>query len=289
MKNWILAFRPKTLTAAVIPILVGTQLTYALGYPLKVWVSVCALLSALFIQIGTNLINDAMDFKKGADTPERIGPQRITLQGAASFQKVYGAGLFAFFLALVLGVPLVLTGGWPIVAIGLLSLVFGYGYTGGPFPLAYKGLGDLFVILFFGLIAVAGIVFLQTGDWRPEAGVAGLQVGCLATVLIAINNFRDMEGDRKVNKNTLAVRFGPRFVRTEIALLIVLPFIANYYWWIEGFKVPAILSLGALPVGLFLIKNLTTHPPSPLYNKFLARAALLHVLFGALLSAGFSV
>lgn len=284
-----MAFRPKTLTAALIPILVGTELVYALGFSVKLWVSLLALLSSLFIQIGTNLINDAMDFKKGADTPERMGPQRITLDGAATFQKVYGAGLFAFFIALMLGAPLVYEGGWPIVLIGVLSLICGYAYTGGPFPLAYKGLGDLFVIIFFGLIAVSGIVYIHTGEWRFEAFLAGLQIGALATVLIAINNFRDMDGDKKVNKNTLAVRFGATFMRTEITLLILLPFFLNFYWWSEGFKIPALLSLGALPLGLFLIRSLIKNDPSPLYNKFLGRAALLHLLFGCLLSIGFSV
>ncbi len=287
MKNWLLAFRPKTLTAAVVPIIVGTTLVSALGYPVHLWISLCALLASLFIQIGTNLINDAMDFKKGADTAERIGPQRITQQGHASFKKVLILGLVFFSLALVCGIPLVIKGGWPIVIIGTLSLICGYAYTGGPFPLAYRGLGDLFVILFFGVIAVSGLTFLQTGELHTESILAGLQVGCLATVLIAINNFRDRVGDLKVNKKTLAVRFGPRFVRFEIIFLISLSFLINIYWWNEGFKIPAILSLFSLPLGLLIIKNILTVEPSPIYNKFLAQSALLHLLFGALLSLGF--
>jgi 1,4-dihydroxy-2-naphthoate octaprenyltransferase len=289
MKHWLLAFRPKTLTAAVVPIFVGTTLVMALGYPLKWWISLFALLASLFIQIGTNLINDAMDFKKGADTHERIGPSRITQQGHANFKTVYSLGLVFFALAFALGIPLVMAGGWPIVFIGLLSLVCGYAYTGGPFPLAYRGLGDLFVILFFGIIAVSGLTYLHTKEWHIEALLAGLQVGCLATVLIAINNFRDMDGDVKANKKTLAVRFGANFVRAEIALLILMSFAINFYWWSEGFKIAAVLSSLAFPMGVLVIKNIFTHQPSPLYNRFLAQSALLHLLFGVLLSLGFAI
>ncbi len=289
MKPWLLAFRPKTLTAAVVPIVVGTTLVFAMGYPVHHWISLCALLSSVFIQIGTNLINDAMDFIKGADTEERIGPSRITQQGHANFKTVFSLGILFFILALVIGIPLVIHGGWPIVAIGILSLICGYAYTGGPFPLAYRGLGDVFVILFFGLIAVGGLTYLQTGEWHIEAIMAGLQVGSLATVLIAINNFRDVEGDKKANKKTLAVRFGSTFVRCEIAGLIVLSFLINIYWWLEGFKVPALLSLLALPMGVIVIKNILTEDPSPKYNKFLAQSALLHILFGSLLAIGFSL
>lgn len=289
MKHWFFAFRPKTLTAAVVPILVGTTLVFAMGYPIQLWISVYALFAALFIQIGTNLINDAMDFKKGADTHERMGPSRITQRGHAQFKTVFAVGIFFFLLALSLGIPLVAAGGWPIVGIGILSLICGYAYTGGPFPLAYKGLGDLFVILFFGIVAVTGLVFLQTQEWHLEAFMAGLQVGCLATVLIAINNFRDVEGDQKAQKKTLAVRFGPTFVRVEIVTLIALSFFINFYWWYEGFKVPALLSFLTLPIGILVIRNILKVNPSPIYNKFLAQSALLHLLFGGLLSIGFAL
>lgn len=289
MKHWLLAFRPKTLTAALVPIIVGTSLIKGLGYPIQWWISGLCLFTALLIQIGTNLINDAMDFKKGADTQERLGPSRITQQGLANFESVYKMGIAFFLLALVLGIPLVIKGGWPIVAIGVVSLICGYAYTGGPFPLAYRGLGDLFVILFFGIIAVTGLGYLLTDEWHIEAFWAGLQVGCLATVLIAINNFRDIEGDRKANKKTLAVRFGPRFMRAEIFGLIVCTFLINLYWWQEGFKIPAVLSLLALPLGVLIIRNILIHSPAPIYNKFLGQSALLHLLFGLLLSVGFAL
>ena len=151
MKNWILAFRPKTLTAALVPVGVGTALPLGLGLGSKPGLAVLALISALFIQIGTNLVNDASDFKKGADTAERIGPKRVTQSGLLSPRTVLAGGLFCFLLAILFGIPLVLSGGWPLVWIGLFSVFAGYAYTAGPFPLAYLGLGDFFVLVFFGL------------------------------------------------------------------------------------------------------------------------------------------
>lgn len=287
IKHWLFAFRFKTLTAAVVPIIVGTTLTMSLGYPTQAWITLCALLASLCIQIGTNLINDAMDFKNGADTHERIGPARITQSGKANFKSVMLLGVCFFLLALALGIPLAIKGGLPIVAIGLLSLLCGYAYTGGPYPLAYHGLGDLFVILFFGVIAVSGMTFLHTNEWHLEALIAGLQIGSLATILIAINNFRDVTGDKLANKKTLAVRFGPTFVRSEIVILISLAFALNFYWWSEGYKLPALFSLLCLPLGAVVIKNILRNEPSSLYNKFLAQSALLHLMFGVLLSIGF--
>ena len=289
MKNWLLAFRPKTLTAAIVPIFVGTSLTAALGYPIKIWISLCALFVSLFIQIGTNLVNDAMDFKKGADNHDRIGPARITLLGHASFKHVLTIGIVFFALALFLGIPLVLHGGWPILFIGVFSLFFGYTYTGGPFPLAYHGFGDIFVLLFFGVISVSGMTYLQTGEWFIEALFAGFQIGALATVLIAINNGRDYIGDGKVNKKTLAVRFGPLFIRYEILFLILSSFLLNYYWWMEGFKIAAVLSTLSFPLGILVLRNIFCFEPSPKYNQFLAQSALLHLLFGSLLSLGFII
>ncbi len=289
IKHWFLAFRLKTLTAAVVPILIGTTLVSALGYPIQNWITLCCLFASLFIQIGTNLINDAMDFKKGADTEHRTGPLRITQSGKANFKSVLLGGLFCFLLALVFGIPLVLHGGLPILIIGLFSLLCGYAYTGGPFPLAYHGLGDLFVILFFGVIAVSGVTFLHTQEWHWESLVAGLQIGALATILIAINNARDITGDKLVNKKTLAVRFGLPFVRGEIAILIILSFLLNIYWWRQGYKLPVMLSFLCLPLGVVIVKNILSNDPSSLYNKFLGQSALLHLLFGSLLSLGFAL
>lgn len=288
IKSILLAFRPKTLTAALVPCVAGTALVKATGLPWDGWVLFYALMASFLIQIGTNLVNDAVDFKKGADTEKRIGPQRITQAGILTAGQVMALGTVCFVLAILCGIPLVMKGGWVIVAIGITSVLMGYSYTAGPFPLAYLGLGDLFVILFFGLLAVMGIVFLNTGEWMIEAFILGLQIGLHATVLIAINNLRDRTGDVLVGKKTLAVRFGVKFSRVEIAALCFLPFLINLYWWFEGYKIAAMISMLALPLAIKVTKNVYNTEPSPAYNQFLGQAAGLHLVFGLLIAAGFA-
>lgn len=283
-KSWFLALRPKTLTAAIVPVVVATALVKAQGVPVLWWVSICAVLSAAFIQIGTNFINDALDFKKGADTGTRTGPQRATQSGWLTHKQVMNGGFFCFGIAFLLGVPLVVQGGWPIVLIGLVSLALGYGYTGGPFPLAYVGLGDLFVILFFGLIAVMGTFFLHAGHVTPAAAIAGLQVGCLAAVLIAVNNLRDSPQDALVGKKTLAVRLGLDFARIEIFVLVVLPFVLGLYWLSHGFTYAAFLPIVTVPFARRILSGVFTNQPGPIYNRFLAMSAGLQISFGVLLA-----
>ncbi len=287
LRSWILGARPKTLTAAVVPILVATALARALGAnPLHWELSVLALLSSIFIQVGTNLFNDAIDFKKGADTHERIGPVRVTQSGLLSHRAVWTGGFVCFAIAALLGIPLLMAGGWPIAVIGLLSLLCGFAYTGGPFPLAYLGLGDVFVILFFGWTAVGGLFFLLTGAFVAEAWVAGTQVGMLATALIAINNLRDREGDLKVGKRTLAVRFGERFAKLEVTALLILPLLMGAYWFFKGRVWAAGLPLLLLPLALQLGHVVFWNKPDARCNTYLARAALIQLLFGALFSIG---
>lgn len=287
MKNWILAFRPKTLTAAIVPVLAATALAYSKGYIINYSLVVYALFSALFIQIGTNLINDAMDFKKGADTEDRIGPKRITVSGEASFFKVMFAGTLFFVLAVILGIPLVYEGGQPIVIIGVISVLCGYAYTSGPFPLAYRGMGELFVILFFGIVAVNGMFFLLTHHWSLDAFILGIQIGFLAAVLIAINNLRDRETDCVAHKKTLAVRFGEKFARYEIAFFIMATFVVNLYWFQSAFYMAGMLPMFLMPRGIRILSQIFTNKPSEIYNRFLAQSAALHLLFGILIICGF--
>lgn len=283
----ILTARPKTLSAAVIPVLVGTALVASEGREVTWWISVCAVLSAIFIQIGTNFVNDALDFIKGADKETRLGDARAAQSGWFTPRAVLiMAGLF-FAGALVLGIPLVVTGGTPILVIGLVSLVMGYAYTGGPFPLAYVGLGDLFVILFFGVIAVGGVYYLQTGDYSMSALVAGLQVGVLATVLIAINNLRDLDQDALIGKKTFAVRLGPNLGRLEVLGLVLIAFSLNIYWLNKGWILAFMLPMLVLPLAVHIVLRLLNSQASRAYNSLLARAALVHMLFGVLLSVGF--
>ncbi len=286
LKYWLMAFRPKTLTAALVPVIAATALIKALQFPIQWWISGLALAASLFIQIGTNLVNDAVDFKKGADNADRIGPKRVTQAGVFSSGSVLGLAALFFLLAVICGIPLVIQGGWPIFWIGIISVLCGYAYTAGPFPLAYKGMGDFFVILFFGVIAVSGLVYLQIHEWRIEAFVLGLQVGFHCTVLIAVNNLRDVEGDLLVNKRTLPVRFGKRFARNEIAVLSFVPFLFLTYWLQLGFGWFLLLPLLSLPLAIRLVKKVFVTEPSVVYNSFLAQAAGLHVSFGVLLSLG---
>src|SRR5205085_3166834 len=204
---------PKTLAAAVVPVLVGTALAVNEHAPLHWPAFLCALGGALFIQIGTNLVNDALDFKRGADTHERLGPLRVTQAGLLSANAVLAGAYVCFGLAALCGVPLIIRGGWPIVVIGVVSIVAAYAYTGGPYPLAYHGLGEVFVLIFFGLTAVAGSYYVQRLIIDLMVLVAGFAVGALAVILLAINNLRDIENDRASNKHTLAARFGAEFAR----------------------------------------------------------------------------
>ncbi len=284
---WFMALRPKTLTAALVPVAVATALVQSGGLKIHWWISLFAVLSAIFIQIGTNLINDALDFKKGADTHERIGPKRVTQSGLLTPQQVMFGGALCFLLATALGLPLVIEGGWTIVAVGVASLACGYAYTGGPFPLAYVGLGDVFVIAFFGLVAVMGTFFLHAKTVTASSFVLGLQIGLLATVLIAINNLRDAPNDARVGKKTLAVRFGQGFARFEIAAFCFVPFVMGFYWAAQGHLLAALLPVLTLPLAIKVVKGVYSHPVGPVYNQFLAKSAALHLLFGLMLSIGF--
>ncbi len=222
-KTWLLAARPKTLPAAVVPVWSGCLMAWGVTGHFSLRLAVVTMLGAVFIQIATNFFNDVIDAKKGADTSERKGPQRATVSGLLSPRAVYSGAIFMLLQAIVCGFLLVQVRGWPIVLIGVPSLYLSFGYTGGPFPLAYRGLGELFVILFFGLVAVIGTIFVQTGALPWQGWILGIQIGCLSAVLIAVNNYRDLEEDRVADKRTLAVRWGRRPVAVLIYTMTILP------------------------------------------------------------------
>ncbi len=284
-QSWVLAARPKTLSAAVVPVLATIGLVNSLKLPIQWWIIAFALLSSFCIQIGTNFVNDAMDFKKGADNEKRLGPMRVTQQKIFTFKQVMMMATGFFVLAMAFGIPLVIHGGWPIVVIGLLSVLMGYAYTSGPVPLAYFGLGDLFVIIFFGLVAVGGLFFLQTGTYTLDAFVLGLQIGFLSTILIAINNLRDIHTDKEVNKKTLAVRLGVTGAKIWIIFLVVAPFLLGYYWLNQQKYWLYILPTMSLPLGLSVVKKIISTAPSAEYNRFLAKSAA----YGMIFSLGFMI
>ncbi len=287
---WILAARPKTLGAAIAPVLVGLVLGWKLSGHFCLWLALATLASCMCLQIATNLFNDALDSIKGSDTKERLGPVRITASGMMPPKTVMRAAAGVLVLATLLSLPLIWYRGWPIVAIGIPSLYFCFGYTGGPMPLAYRGLGELFVVLFFGLIAVTGSAFVQSGQWHVEAVVAGLQIGMLSTVLIAINNLRDVDEDTKTGKKTLAVRFGKTFARWEIGTLHCLSYILGLYWFLShGWLYATILPLLTAWVGGKAMLGVQREAPSSHYNAYLALAGANLVLFALMFCVGMAL
>jgi 1,4-dihydroxy-2-naphthoate octaprenyltransferase len=196
-------------------------------------------------------------------------------------------GVLSLALAAALAIPLILRGGWPILALGLLSLLLAYAYTGGPFPLAYLGLGEIFVVLFFGVFAVAGTFYLNALHLSPAAALAGLQIGLNSSVLLAVNNLRDLETDRAASKRTLAARFGLTFARRENAALIMTPFMIGILWLPLGFFWAFLLPLMTLPLAWWLTRACLAAVPDRSVNQLLAQAAALHAAFGLLLALGF--
>jgi 1,4-dihydroxy-2-naphthoate octaprenyltransferase len=281
MRRWLLAIRPKTLSAAIVPVLVGSALASHEPAGISWWVFWCALIGAVLIQIATNLINDAIDFRKGADTAERLGPIRVTQSGLLTPEAVMTAAFACLGGAALCGIPLIARGGWPMIAIGMTSIVMAYAYTGGPFPLAYRGLGEVFVLIFFGFIAVGGTFYAHSLQWNEEAGLAGFAAGALATVLLVINNLRDVDGDRRVDKRTTVVRFGERFARVEVAFFALAPFAAAAF--ID--RPRYLITLIALPMALVLIVKVVRSGGAEL-NRSLALAGALQWLFGLLFVAG---
>ncbi len=239
------------------------------------------LLGALCIQVATNLFNDAIDAAKGADTARRLGPRRVTAGGLMSRRAVLGWAAGFLIGAAVCGVVLFLARGWPIVAIGLPSLYLAYGYTGGPWPLAYRGLGEVFVVAFFGWVAVSGTVFIQTAQWPPEALLLGSQVGLLSAVLISINNLRDREEDAGTGKGTMAVRLGEGGARRLVVGEIVAAVLLAPVWWSFGWPeligaiVPVVL------LGAWIGRAVGTRADGRELNRWLALAGVQLILFAA--------
>lgn len=281
LKSCVLAARPKTLPAAIVPVWVGCVLAWKLSGTFDLPLALATLLGAIAIQIATNFFNDAIDARKGADTAHRLGPTRVTASGMMSPRSVMRIAAGFLCVALVCGVFLYQARGWPIILIGIPSLFLAYGYTGGPFPLAYRGMGELFVILFFGLVAVTGTVFIQTGLWPREALLLGAQTGLLSAVLISINNFRDREEDATTGKRTFAVRFGPKPAAALIWLEIKLAAFGGLAWMAFGQPALTAASLPVLLIGLRIIWGVFTLPPGPGFNRLLALGGVQLILFAA--------
>lgn len=286
VQKWILAIRPRTLVISVMPVFIGAVLAFNDSAEIDWWLFLGCILCCIFIQIGTNLFNDAIDFKQGADTADRLGPPRVTQSGLIASDSVLVAAVLAYLLAVLFSIPLVMHGGWVIVVIGIFSMYCGYAYSAGPLNIAHKGMGEIFVILFFGLTAVAGTYYLQSLAISPSSLVAGLQTGLLASVVLAINNMRDVNEDAISGKKTLAVRFGTTFAAYEIMCLIVLAFVLSMYWAFTGRFMALVLPLITLPLAVKVIKNVFKTPVGRIYNDYLYQSILLFFYFCLLLGTG---
>jgi len=284
LKSYCIAARPKTLPAAVVPVWVGSVLAWHSTGKFDLVLALWTLCAAGAIQIATNFFNDAIDYQRGADTEERLGPRRATASGLLSQRAVYGGAYACLFVACLCSIPLLQSRGWIIVLIGVPSLYLSYGYTGGPFPLAYLGLGELFVIIFFGLVAVGGSYLVQTGRWDWPAGVVGLQVGLLSALLISINNLRDVAEDKKSNKRTLVVRFGSVACGRMIAAFVITSVILSLFGLLYGAPWFVALSIPWGLCGIICVKGVSSSPPGRAYNRFLAIAAVQLLLFALLFS-----
>jgi 1,4-dihydroxy-2-naphthoate polyprenyltransferase len=288
MRIWLMAARPRTLPAAVAPVLVGTALAATEG-TFKVPTFIAAMLGATFIQIGTNLSNDYSDARRGADTEDRLGPVRVTAGGLVPPRQVLIATAVAFGLAVLAGSYLIATAGWELLAVGAASILAGILYTGGPRPYGYEGLGEVFVFLFFGVVAVAGSFFAQVERLEWEALVLAVPVGLLASAILVVNNVRDLETDRRAGKRTLAVRLGRHRTRNLYTAMIAGAFVAAPLPWLLGSGELGPWLLAPLPavwLAVPLVRTVRTRSDGPALNAALGGTGMLQLVFCLLLSFG---
>jgi len=284
-RAWILATRPRTLPAAIAPVVVGVALAQADGLlaPLP---ALAALVGALLLQIGANLANDYFDYVKGADVPGRQGPTRVAQSGLISLPHLRIGIAVTFGLVAVVGLYLVAVGGWPILVVGLAALLSAVAYTGGPYPLGYHGLGDLFVFLFFGLVAVGGTYYVQALTLAPAVVIAAIPVGALTTAILVVNNLRDIDTDRPAGKRTLAVQIGRRGTRLEYLLLLALAYAVPPLFWAAGWSSGwVLLSWLSLPLALRSARTIL-QADGPALNLALAATANLALAFSLLFALG---
>jgi len=285
MKNWLMAARIKTLPAAISPVILGCALAYHDGF-FYIFICFMTLLAAVLIQVGANFANDVYDFQKGSDREDRLGPTRATQSGLISPEKMKKAMWQMFVLAICVGFYLAFIGGWPIVIIGIASIAAGIAYTGGPYPLGYHGFGDVFVFIFFGLIAVPGTYYLQILEVSELSLWMGVIMGMLSTAILVVNNLRDLDTDKLSGKRTLAVRLGKEFSKIQYSILIILPFLLPLYLWLNlENELSLLITILALPISIHLIKQIFFLTGSNL-NLILERTARFMFIFTLLLSAG---
>lgn len=284
IRAWLLASRPATLSAAFVPVAVGTAVAHALG-SFRFWPALAALLGAMWIQIGTNFANDVFDYKQGADTDDRVGPMRAAQSGLLTPRQLFVGMFVAFAAATGCGGYLLSVAGWPIAAIGAASIISGIAYTGGPFPLGYNGLGDLFVMIFFGFVAVCGTAYVQVGSVPELALWMSIPVGALATAILVVNNIRDAETDVVCGKRTLAVRFGRNTARLEYVILIASAYVIPTALVFRGdLNSYGLICWMSLPLAISLIRKVVNEDDSQVLNRCLKASAALLLVHGCLLT-----
>jgi 1,4-dihydroxy-2-naphthoate octaprenyltransferase len=283
----MLAIRPKTLPAGAMPVVLGSALAAADGQ-FRPFPALVALICALGIQVATNFSNEIYDFRKGADTAERLGPTRTVAAGIISEKKMITVSASLAGAVFLLGLYLVSIAGWPILVIGLLSLLFAWGYTGGPYPIAYSGLGDFFVFLFFGLVAVGGTYYVQAQTLTLPILLAAVAPGAFSVNILLVNNIRDIVTDRKVGKMTLPARIGGDWARRLYIALTVLAYLVPALLWLNHYSPWVLLSLFSAPLAFMMIRRLYASEGKEL-NQVLAGTGKLMTLHGLLFAAGLLV
>jgi 1,4-dihydroxy-2-naphthoate octaprenyltransferase len=286
LRLWIIAARPRTLPAAIAPVLVGTALAGTEGV-FRPLAFVCALIGSVFIQIGTNLSNDYSDARRGADTEDRLGPVRVTAGGLMPPKQVLVGTYVAFGIAVAAGAYLIAIAGWQLLVVGAASILAGVLYTGGPRPYGYEGLGELFVFLFFGVVAVVGSYYVQTENLHWTAFALSVPVGLLVSAILVVNNIRDIETDRRAGKRTLAVRIGRDRARSLFTSMVVLSYVVPVGVWLAGgLSAWLLLVFASLPLVPPLVRTVYTRSDGPSLNRALADTGRLVAVFSLLLAAG---
>jgi 1,4-dihydroxy-2-naphthoate polyprenyltransferase len=286
IRIWLMAARVRTLPAAIAPVLVGTSLAgfAQVFHPLRF---IAALVGAVFIQVGTNLSNDYSDARRGADTEDRLGPVRVTAGGLVPPKRVLVATYISFGVAVLAGIYLIAVAGWQLLIVGAASILAGVLYTGGPRPYGYEGLGEAFVFLFFGIVAVAGSYFVQVKHLNWEAFALAVPVGLLAASILVVNNVRDIETDRRAGKRTLAVRLGRERTRALFAAMVYVAYLLTPVTWLFGPLKPwVMLPWLTLPVAAPIVRTVRNHVDGASLNQALAQTGLLQLSFCTLLAAG---
>ncbi|MBU0561354.1 MAG: 1,4-dihydroxy-2-naphthoate polyprenyltransferase [Bacteroidetes bacterium] len=286
LRAWILASRPKTLLASVVPVLVGTSAAYGEGY-FNLLAALVALICSLLIQVGTNFVNDLYDFLKGTDNETRLGPIRALASGAISVNEMRLGIFITFALTFIIGLYLVSVAGTAILVVGVVSILAGITYTAGPFPLAYNGLGDVFVFIFFGFVGTLGSYYVQTLQLNSVVFLASIPVGALITNILIVNNYRDIAGDKASGKVTLAVKFGESFTQFQFTFFVIISYLVPiiiYVFFTQ--RLVILLPLLTFPIALKSIKMIFSLRGTAL-NNTLELSAKLSSIYGVLFSVGF--